>query len=448
MTLFKKVLIANRGEIALRIHRACKEMGIKTVAVHSLADSEAMHVRLADESVCIGPAPSKASYLNIPSIMSAAFITGADAIHPGMGFLSENAEFAKIVEAHGLTFIGPSPEHIDIMGDKIKAKETAISLGIPVVPGSDGEILSEDEALKVAQSIGYPVLIKAASGGGGKGMKVAHREDELRDALRLAKAEADANFGNAAVYLEKYLSNPRHIEVQVLGDGFGNAIHLGERDCSIQRRHQKVWEEGLSPALTPQQREELGEIVAVAMRKLKYRGVGTVEFLYENGKFYFIEMNTRLQVEHPVTEMITGLDLVEEQIRVAAGSHLRYSQKDIQFKGHAIECRINAEHPETFVPSPGKVGYYHAPGGVGVRVDSALYSGYSIPPHYDSLISKLIVYGRTREECLMRLARALDEYVIDGIETTLPLHRKLVQSQDIIDGNFDVHWLEKRLSMK
>ncbi len=443
--MFKKILIANRGEIALRIHRACREMGIKTVAVHSLADSSAMHVRLADESVCIGPAPSKASYLNIPSIMSAALITGADAIHPGMGFLSENAEFASIVEAHGLTFIGPSPEHITTMGDKIKAKETAVALGIPVVPGSKGAVESEEQALEIAKEIGYPVLIKAASGGGGKGMKVAHFEDELKDALRLAKAEADANFGNSEVYMEKYLAAPRHIEIQILADGFGNAIHLGERDCSVQRRHQKVWEEAFSPVITSEQRAKLGKIVTDAMSKLKYRGVGTIEFLYENGEFYFIEMNTRLQVEHPVTEMITGLDLVEEQIRVAAGAHLRHKQEDIEFKGHAIECRINAEHPETFTPSPGKIGYYHAPGGVGVRVDSHIYSGYHIPPHYDSLISKLIVYGRTREECLARLSRALDEYIIDGVETTLPLHRRLVKSQDIIDGNYDVHWLEKML---
>lgn len=443
--MFKKILIANRGEIALRIHRACREMGIKTVAVHSLADASAMHVRLTDESVCIGPAPSKASYLNIPSIMSAALITGADAIHPGMGFLSENAEFASIVEAHGLTFIGPSPEHIMTMGDKIKAKETAVALGIPVVPGSKGAVESEEQAFEIAREIGYPILIKAASGGGGKGMKVAHFEDELKDALRLAKAEADANFGNSEVYIEKYLAAPRHIEIQVLADGFGNAIHLGERDCSVQRRHQKVWEEAFSPVITSAQRAKLGKIVTDAMSKLKYRGVGTIEFLYENGEFYFIEMNTRLQVEHPVTEMITGLDLVEEQIRVAAGAHLRHKQEDIEFKGHAIECRINAEHPETFVPSPGKIGYYHAPGGVGVRVDSHIYSGYHIPPHYDSLISKLVVYGRTREECLARLSRALDEYIIDGVETTLPLHRRLVKSQDIIDGNYDVHWLEKML---
>ncbi len=445
--MFKKVLIANRGEIALRIHRACREMGIKTVAVHSLADSSAMHVRLADESVCIGPAPSKASYLNIPSIISAALVTGADAIHPGMGFLSENAEFAAIVEAHGMTFIGPTPEHIHIMGDKVKAKETAISLGIPVVPGSKGAVETEEEALAVARDVGFPVLIKAASGGGGKGMKVAHFEGELKDALHLAKAEADANFGNSQVYIEKYLSAPRHIEIQVLADGFGNAIHLGERDCSIQRRHQKVWEEAFSPVITPEQRAKLGKIVTDAMGQMKYRGVGTIEFLYENGEFYFIEMNTRLQVEHPITEMITGLDLVEEQIRIAAGAHLQYKQEDITFKGHAIECRINAEHPETFVPSPGKIGYYHAPGGVGVRVDSALYSGYNIPPHYDSLISKLIVYGRTRQEALMRLSRALDEYIIDGVETTLPLHKKLVKSADIIGGNYDVHWLEKMLNM-
>lgn len=444
--MFKKILIANRGEIALRIHRACREMGIKTVAVHSLADATAMHVRLADESVCIGPAPSKASYLNIPSIMSAALVTGADAIHPGMGFLSENAEFASIVEAHGLTFIGPSPEHIMTMGDKIKAKETAVALGIPVVPGSKGAVESEEQAFEIAREIGYPILIKAASGGGGKGMKVAHFEDELKDALRLAKAEADANFGNSEVYIEKYLAAPRHIEIQILADGFGNAIHLGERDCSVQRRHQKVWEEAFSPVITSAQRAKLGKIVTDAMSKLKYRGVGTIEFLYENGEFYFIEMNTRLQVEHPVTEMITGLDLVEEQIRVAAGAHLRHKQEDIEFKGHAIECRINAEHPETFVPSPGKIGYYHAPGGVGVRVDSHIYSGYHIPPHYDSLISKLVVYGRTREECLARLSRALDEYIIDGVETTLPLHRRLVKSQDIIDGNYDVHWLEKMLN--
>jgi acetyl-CoA carboxylase biotin carboxylase subunit len=444
--MFNKVLIANRGEIALRILRACKELGISTVAVHSTADSEAMHVRLADESVCIGPPPSRDSYLNMHEILAACEITGADAIHPGYGFLSENAKFADILEAHGIAFIGPSAHHIRIMGDKIEAKNTAIRLGIPVVPGSGGAVADEAEAGRIAADIGYPVLIKAAAGGGGRGMKVARSQGELAGALHTAKSEAKAAFGDDAVYLEKYLSKPRHIEIQVLGDGKGGGVHLGERDCSLQRRHQKVWEEANSPALNASERERIGEICASAIRNLGYSGAGTIEFLYEDGQFYFIEMNTRLQVEHPVTEMITGIDLVNEQIRVASGGGLSMTQKDIAFSGHAIECRINAEHPETFVPSPGTIAYYHPPGGLGVRVDSGVYQGYKIPPHYDSLIGKLIVHGRTRVECLMRLRRALDEYVVDGVNTTLPLFRRLVANADMQDGNYNIHWLEKFLS--
>jgi acetyl-CoA carboxylase biotin carboxylase subunit len=446
--MFEKILIANRGEVALRIQRACRDLGIKTVAIHSTADAEAMHVRLADESVCIGEAPSRESYLNIPAILSAATISGVDAIHPGVGFLSENANFASIVEEHGFTFIGPTPEHISVMGDKIRAKETAKELGLPVVPGSEGAITHEAEALALAAEIGYPVLIKAASGGGGKGMKVAQSPEELPQALRLARAEAAANFGNDAVYMEKYLRLPRHIEVQVLADAHGNAIHLGERDCSIQRRHQKVWEEAPSPALSPDQRAELGNTVAAAMRKMRYRGVGTIEFLYENGEFYFIEMNTRLQVEHPITEMITGIDLVQEQIKVAAGLPLAFRQEDIVFRGHAIECRVNAEHAETFIPSPGKILSYHAPGGIGVRVDSPVYTGYTIPPYYDSLVAKLIVHGNDRSQCLARTRRALQEYVIHGIETILPLHRDLAAHPDVIKGEYDIHWLEKMLKAK
>jgi len=444
--MFDKILIANRGEIALRVLRACKELGIATVAVHSTADADAMHVKLADESVCIGPPPARESYLNVPQILAACEITGAEAVHPGYGFLSENARFAEILRDHGVAFIGPSPEHIRIMGDKIEAKRTAKRLGIPVVPGSEGGVTSDQEALRIAREIGFPVLIKAAAGGGGRGMKVARNEDALSTALSTARSEAKAAFNDDAVYIEKYLGHPRHIEIQVLGDGHGNAVHLGERDCSLQRRHQKVWEETPSPALNTEMRSRIGETVASAMRELKYSGAGTVEFLYEDGEFYFIEMNTRLQVEHPVTEMITGIDLVNEQIRIAAGNELAIRQEDVVFEGHAIECRVNAENPRTFAPSPGRISYYYPPGGLGVRVDSAVYQGYSIPPFYDSLIGKLIVHGKTRNECLSRLRRALDEYVVDGIETTLPLFRALVRHRDIIDGNYDIHWLERYLS--
>ena len=446
--MFSKVLIANRGEIALRVLRACKELGIQTVAVHSTADQDAMHVRLADESVCIGPPPSRDSYLNIHQIVAACEITGADAVHPGYGFLSENAKFAEILEAHNIAFIGPTAEHIRIMGDKITAKKTAEELGIPVVPGSEGEIRTEADAKAIANSIGYPVIIKATAGGGGRGMKVARNDDELAVALATARSEAGAAFGNDAVYIEKYLARPRHIEVQVLGDGAGAAIHLGERDCSLQRRHQKVWEEANSPCLNTEQRSEIGEICAAAMRKLKYRGAGTIEFLYEDGKFYFIEMNTRLQVEHPVTEAITGIDLVNEQIRIASGGGLSVSQSDVRFYGHAIECRINAEDPRTFIPSPGTITHYHPPGGLGVRVDSGVYQGYRIPPYYDSLIGKLIVHGRTRVECMMRLRRSLDEFVVDGINTTIPLFRELLANPDIANGDYDIHWLEKFLAEK
>ncbi len=443
--MFDKVLIANRGEIALRIQRACKELGIATVAVHSTADADAMHVRLADESVCIGPPPASESYLNIPRLLAACEITGADAVHPGYGFLSENARFAEILEEHQITFIGPTSEHIRIMGDKIEAKETAKRLGIPVVPGSDGAVTTEAEALAVAKAMGYPVLIKAASGGGGRGMKVARSEAEIGSALSTARAEAKAAFGDDSVYIEKYLQKPRHIEIQVFGDGRGNAVHLGERDCSLQRRHQKVWEEAPSPALNDAQRQKIGSTVAAAMQKLKYRGAGTVEFLYEDGEFYFIEMNTRLQVEHPVTEAITGIDLVLEQLRVASGSPLSMRQEDITFSGHAIECRINAENPKTFRPSPGKITYWHPPGGLGVRVDSGVYQGYRIPPNYDSLIGKLIVHGKNRNECLMRLRRCLSEFVIDGVETTTPLFSELVRQPDIVNGIYDIHWLERFL---
>ncbi|PLX36924.1 MAG: acetyl-CoA carboxylase biotin carboxylase subunit [Hyphomicrobiales bacterium] len=444
--MFSKILIANRGEIALRILRACKELGISTVAVHSTADGDAMHVRLADESVCIGPPAVHESYLNIPQVMAACEITGADAVHPGYGFLSENARFAEILEAHNITFIGPTAEHVRIMGDKIEAKQTAEKLGIPVVPGSDGEVTTLSRARKVAAEIGYPVLIKAAAGGGGRGMKVAMTAEDLDIAFSTARAEARAAFGDDAVYIEKYLAKPRHIEIQVLGDGRGNAIHLGERDCSLQRRHQKVWEEAPSPALNEAQRVEIGATVAAAMRKLKYRGVGTVEFLYEDGEFYFIEMNTRLQVEHPVTESITRIDLVNEQIRIAAGAPLTIRQEDIVVNGHAIECRINAEDPQTFTPSPGMITYYHPPGGLGVRVDSGVYQGYVIPPYYDSLIGKLIVHGRNRVECMMRLRRCLDEFVVDGVRSTIPLFRRLVEHPDMADGAYDIHWLEKFLA--
>ena len=444
--MFDKILIANRGEIALRVLRACRELGISTVAIHSTADENAMHVRLADESVCIGPAPAADSYLNIPAILSACEITGADAVHPGYGFLSENARFAEILTEHGITFIGPTAEHIRVMGDKIEAKKTAKRLGIPVVPGSQGAVTGDVEARKVAAETGYPLLVKAAAGGGGKGMKIARTEDDLEDALATARAEARASFGDDALYIEKYLGKPRHIEIQVLSDGRGGSVHLGERDCSLQRRHQKVFEEALSPALNEEQRRHIGSIVTDAMAELGYLGVGTAEFLYENGEFYFIEMNTRLQVEHPVTEMITGIDLVQEQIRIANGASLGYGQSDIAFSGHAIECRINAENAKTFVPSPGRIESYHPPGGPGVRIDSGVYAGYSIPPYYDSLIGKLIVFGKHRTECLMRLRRALGEFVIEGVETTIPLFADLLDNADIINGSYDIHWLENHLA--
>lgn len=446
--MFKKILIANRGEIALRVLRACKELGIKTVAVHSTADADAMHVRLADETVCIGPPSVRDSYLNIQQIVSACEITSAEAIHPGYGFLSENAKFAEILEAHDITFIGPTAEHIRIMGDKIEAKKTAKRLGIPVVPGSEGAVTEIKDAERIAADIGYPVIIKASAGGGGRGMKVARSKDELLLALQTARTEAGTAFGDDAVYIEKYLEKPRHIEVQVMGDGKGTAIHLGERDCSLQRRNQKVWEEANSPILTPAQRERIGGIVADACSELGYRGAGTVEFLYENDEFYFIEMNTRLQVEHPVTEAITGMDLVHEQISVACGNGLSAKQSDVHFSGHAIECRVNAEDPKTFTPSPGLITHFHTPGGLGVRVDSAAFSGYRIPPYYDSLIGKLIVHGRTRTECLMRLRRALDEFVVDGVKTTLPLFQDLIGNEDVMSGNYDIHWLEKYLNSK
>src|SRR5579863_466986 len=443
--MFEKILIANRGEIALRVIRACKEMGIATVAIHSTADSDAMHVRLADESVCVGPAPAAQSYLNVPAIIAACEITGAEAIHPGYGFLSENAKFADIVKEHGITFIGPTPDHIRMMGDKITAKQTVKALGIPTVPGSDGEV-SDSDAAKIAEGIGYPVLIKATAGGGGRGMKVAGNAGELFFALSTARAEAKAAFGNDTVYMEKYLGRPRHIEVQILADAHGKVVHLGERDCSLQRRHQKVWEEAGSPALNAKERDEIGGVVTSALTKLGYLGAGTVEFLYEDGRFYFIEMNTRLQVEHPVSEAITGIDIVREQIRVAAGSPLSFDQKDVIFEGHAIECRINADNPFTFRPSPGQITQFHMPGGLGVRFDSAIYSGYRIPPYYDSLAGKLIVHARTRNECLLRLRRALDELVVGGIETTIPLFQKLVREPDILNGDYSIHWLEKYLA--
>lgn len=441
--MFEKILIANRGEIALRIHRACREMGIRTVAVHSTADDNAMHVRLADESVCIGPPAARDSYLNIPAILSAAAITGADAIHPGLGFLSENAAFASMVEEHGFTFIGPTPDHIRLMGDKVAAKRAAVELGIPVVPGSEGGVADVAEACVAAERIGYPVLVKAAGGGGGKGMRVARNGDELKEAVPAAQSEAKAFFGNAEVYLERYLARPRHIEVQILADGQGGVIHVGERDCSLQRKHQKLLEETPSPALNAAARETLGRVATDAMRKLGYKSVGTIEFLYQDGEFFFIEMNTRIQVEHPISEMVSGIDLVREQIRIAAGAPLGYRQEDVKLAGHAIECRVNAENPETFMPSPGCVSGYHVPGGLGVRVDSALYQGYTVPPNYDSLIAKLIVHGATRNECLMRLRRALEEYVIAGIETTIPLHQRLVAAPDFINGDYDIHWLER-----
>ena len=439
--MIEKVLIANRGEIALRILRACREMGIKTVAVHSTADVDAMHVRLADESVCIGPPAAKDSYLSIPAILSAATISNADAIHPGYGFLSENANFAEMVEEHGFTFIGPSADHIRLMGDKIAAKVAVIAAGIPVVPGSEGAIRDAAHALEESRKIGFPVIVKATAGGGGRGMKIAETKDDITEAFNFASAEALAAFGNGDCYIEKFLTKPRHIEVQILADNHGNVVHLGERDCSLQRRHQKLVEEAPSPALDNAARKEIGEIVSKAIAKIGYRNVGTIEFLYEKGKFYFIEMNTRLQVEHPVTEAICGIDLVREMLRVASGEPLGFTQEDVKFSGHAIECRINAEHPETFMPSPGKVGDYHAPGGLGVRVDSGLYSGYTVPPHYDSLIAKLIVSGNNRNECLMRLRRSLDEFVIDGLHTSIPLHQRIMEAPAFVSGDYDIHWL-------
>ena len=441
--MFEKVLIANRGEIALRIHRACREMGIKTVAVHSTADADAMHVRLADESVCIGPPPARDSYLNIPAIVSAAAVTGADAIHPGVGFLSENAAFAEIVEAHGIVFIGPTPEHIQAMGDKITAKRTMIELGVPCVPGTEGAVATLEQARAEAARIGFPILVKAAAGGGGRGMKVAEGPENLEEAFLMARREAAAAFGNDEVYMERYLSRPRHIEIQIAGDTHGSVVHFGERDCSIQRRHQKVVEEAPSPALNAAERERIGRRAVEAIAKMGYRGLGTLEFLYENGEFFFIEMNTRLQVEHPITEAITGIDLVRLQIQIASGAPLGLAQKDIGFTGHAIECRITAEDPVTFQPRPGKVTDYHVPGGLGVRVDSALYAGYQVPPHYDSLIAKLVVHGANRNECLLRLRRSLDEFVIEGLPTTIPLHQRLMASQAFLNGDYHIRWLEQ-----
>ena len=446
--MFKKVLIANRGEIALRIHRACKEMGIKTVAIHSTADENAMHVRLADESVCIGPPAPKDSYLNMAAILTAANITNADAIHPGVGFLSENAQFAEMVEEHGHVFIGPTAEHMRTMGDKIKAKETVIELGIPVVPGSDGGVDSPEDALKIAKEIGFPLIIKASSGGGGRGMKVAYKMEEVVEAMQICQIEAKASFGDDTVYIERYLSDPRHIEVQIIADGQGGCVHLNERDCSVQRRHQKVIEEAPSPALDQKTRDKIGKIVTDAVSKLGYRSAGTIEFLYENDEFYFIEMNTRLQVEHPISEMICNVDLVREQINVAAGNKLSFTQDDIKINGHSMECRITAEHPETFMPSPGKITDYHVPGGIGVRVDSHLYSGYSIPPYYDSLVAKLIVHGKDRNECLLRLKRCLEEYVIGGIETTIPLHQRIINEETFKSGKYNIHWLEELMQLK
>lgn len=443
--MFEKVLIANRGEIALRIHRACQEMGIKTVAVHSTADANAMHVKLADEAVCIGPATAKDSYLNKAAIISAAMMTGADAIHPGYGFLSENADFAEMVEAHGMVFIGPSPKMIRMMGDKVTAKQAAIESGLPVIPGSEGEVKTVDDALMWGEKIGYPVIVKAAAGGGGKGMKVANNPTEMAEAFTLAKQEAKNSFANDVVYIEKYLQTPRHIEIQILADNYGNVVHLGERDCSLQRRHQKVLEETPSPALNVAQRQKIGEIATSAMKKLGYSNVGTIEFLYENGEFYFLEMNTRVQVEHPITEAITGVDIVRDQIRVASGAVLGYKQEDIHFNGYAIECRINAEDPNTFIPWPGKIGQWHVPGGLDVRVDSGMYAGYVVPSCYDSMVAKLIVHGRTRNGVLMRLKRALNEFVIEGIRTTIPLHKRIIENPEFIDGMYNIHWLEKFL---
>ncbi len=446
--MFKKILIANRGEIALRIIRACRELGILSVAVHSTADANSMAVRLADESVCIGPPAAKDSYLNIPAILTAAAVTGAEAIHPGYGFLSENETFARMVEEHGFTFIGPKPEHIESMGDKVRAKQTVMALGLPVVPGSDGAVTSVEQGLEFCRKAGFPIIIKAASGGGGKGMKVVRAEEDFAEQYSTARSEAKANFGDDTVYVEKYLEKPRHIEIQVFGDKHGNAIYLGERDCSIQRRHQKLVEEAPSPALNQKEREAIGTLAADVIRKMGYIGAGTIEFLYEDGKFYFMEMNTRIQVEHPVTEQITGIDLIAEQIKVAAGLPLTLNKENIRFRGHAIEIRINAEDPETFAPSPGKITQFHAPGGLGVRFDSAIYGGYSIPPYYDSMIGKLIVTGKTREECLARMRRAIAETVVDGIKTTLPLHQWIFNQPDFISGNYNIHWLEKNLAKK
>ena len=440
--MFRKILIANRGEIALRIQRACRELGISTVAVHSTADATAMHVRLADEAVCIGPPSAKESYLNVSAILTAASITGADAIHPGYGFLSENAGFADMVEAHGMTFIGPTADHIAMMGDKITAKTAMASLGVPLVPGSDGAVPDLETARAVAESIMYPVLIKAAAGGGGRGMRVARSPAELEDAFRGARTEARAAFGNDAVYMEKYLDRPRHIELQIMADSHGNVVHFGERDCSLQRRHQKVLEEAGSPALNAAQRDALGATATAALRQLGYRNAGTLEFLYQDGQFAFIEMNTRLQVEHPITEMVCDVDLVREQIRVAAGAELGYEQKDIAFSGHAIECRINAEDPVTFIPTPGRVTSYHAPGGLGVRIDSALYAGYFVPPYYDSMVAKLIVHAPTRTDAINRMRRALDEFAVEGIKTTIPLHRRIVDAPEFQAGDYTIHWLE------
>ena len=441
--MFKKILIANRGDVALRVLRACRELQIPNVVVHSTADADSMPVRLADESVCIGPPPSSESYLNVASIITAAGITGADAVHPGVGFLAENADFAEIVAAHGLTFIGPEPRHIRSMGDKVEAKITAAEAGLPLVPGSPGAVHTLEEAKRIGADVGYPLLVKAASGGGGRGMKVAETADDLAEAFSSARSEAKAAFGDDTVYLERYLGQPRHIEVQVIADSHGNVVHLGERECSIQRRHQKLFEEAPSPVLTAEQRAEIGGIAAEATRRMGYLGVGTMEFLYENGEFFFIEMNTRLQVEHPITEAITGIDLVREQIRIAAGMELSFRQEDVKFTGHAIECRINAEHPETFMPTPGRVSAYHAAGGPGIRVDSCLYSGYSVPPYYDSLIAKLIVYGDDRAHCLARLKRALQEFIVEPIPTTLDLHERLVDAPAVIDGSYNIRWLEE-----
>lgn len=444
--MFSKILIANRGEIALRVQRACREMGIATVAVHSTADADAMHVRLADESLCIGPPLARDSYLNMPALLSAALITGAEAIHPGYGFLSENADFAEMVEAHGLAFIGPSPTHIRMMGDKITAKTTMAELGVPLVPGSDGEVPDVETAMAVARQIGCPVLVKAAAGGGGRGMKVAHTLDQVAEAFSTARAEAAAAFGNNAVYIEKYLDKPRHIELQVLGDNYGKVVHFGERDCSLQRRHQKLLEEAGSPGITEAERTALGTIATQALEKFGYRNAGTLEFLYQDGQFAFIEMNTRLQVEHPVTEMVTGVDLVREQIRIAYGEALGYGQSDVKVSGHAIECRITAEDPETFTPSPGTISMFHAPGGLGVRLDSAIYTGYRVPSHYDSLVAKLIVHGRTRPEAIARMHRALEEFAIAGIKTTIPLHLRILADPAFQSGHYDIHWLENFVS--